>query len=321
MFDLNEKIIDLHASHDTTQAGDGVVTIINLFPLWIATGMLTVAFFVILLLFFWRMWELHKCVFGSGMRMPCEQTKRAAGAAAFRFAERAQFLAEKETDILAAEVMRGLSKSLREFGVRRVVSKFEAPDMLGKIERALRALSRTDRVKMGTGTERLDHVLAEYVGTTKGISEVEGVRQNLDNVMYSCVQAIKKVPDMVYEDAIIRVLQKALPRLQSARQRCLTETPTPKSLSRRSCRKEIGKGNFQIPTTESPLGEMIRVINETREAIYKLRPSVAVNDHELQKELFVRELREWIEVTRWLAYASSWRIEVFMWFLPIFRGS
>jgi hypothetical protein len=312
---FEEKVIDLHESVDTTRVGDGVVTVADSMPYSIGIGILTVAFFVILILFYRKMWELHERVFESGTRMPRIQTKRAIGSAAFRFAKKAQSLAEKEADSAVAETMRKLGESLHQFGVHRVVSDFEAPGMLRDIERSLCKLPRTDHVKAGARTELLTQKVTEYVDLTDGVSEQEGTQQNIDNVMYACVQAIKKVPDTVSEDMIIKVLEKARLRLESARQRCLTEAPMHQSLDWHSRLKNIKAGDFQIPKTEAPLAEMIRVVNETRDAINKLRPLVVASDQGHQRELFVQELRDWIEVTRSLAYAPWWSIEAHMWFL------
>ncbi|MBI2030262.1 hypothetical protein HYT05_01425 [Candidatus Kaiserbacteria bacterium] len=187
--------------------------------------------------------------------------------------------------------------------------------MLRKIEDALHELPRSDHVKTGARTEPLTQKVAEYVDLTKCLSEQEGVQQNIDNVMYACVQAIKKVPDAVSEDAIIKVLEKMHVRLESARQRHLTEVLVPQSLDWHSRLKSIRAGEFEIPKTEAPLAEMIRVVNETRDAINKLRPLVVVSDQGHQRELFVQDLRDWIEVTRSLAYAPPWSIEAHIWFL------
>lgn len=315
MFEHSE--IDLSVvGVDSTLPGNGVVIVGDSMPYSISIGILTVAFFIILILFYRRMWELHESLFKSGTRMSRAQTQKAIGSAAFRLAKQAQALAEKETNSAAAETMQKLSESLHQFGVRRVVSDFEAPDMLKKIERSLRELPRTDQVKTGTRTELLSQKVAEYVALTKCVSEQEGAQQNIDNVMYSCVQTIKKAPDTVSDDAIIKVLEKMRVRLESARKRCLTEAPVFPSLDWYSRLKKIREGEFQIPKTEAPLAEMIRVVNETQDAINKLRPLVVVSDQGHQKELFVQELRDWIEITRSLAYPSwgSLNIEARIWF-------
>lgn len=302
---------------DSTRPGDGVVIVGDSMPLSIGIGLLTVAFFIILILFFRRMWELHESVFKSGTRMPRTQTQRSIGSAAFRLAKQAQALAEKETNGAISETMLRLGESLHQFGVHRVVSDFEVPGMLRQIEDALRKLPRTDHVKTGTRTGLLTQKVAEYVALTNCVSEQEGTQQNIDNVVYACVQAIKKAPDTVSEDVIIKVLEKARLRLEGVRQRCLTEAPVHRSSDWHSRLKNIKAGDFQIPKTEAPLAEMIRVVNETRDAINKLRPSVVASDQGHQREIFVQELRDWIEVTRSLAYAPPWSIEARIWFFGL----
>ncbi|MBI2030263.1 hypothetical protein HYT05_01430 [Candidatus Kaiserbacteria bacterium] len=76
---FEDKVIDLYESVDTTRSGDGVVTVADSMPLSISIGLLTVAFFIILILFYRRMWELHERVFKSGARMPRTQTQRSIG--------------------------------------------------------------------------------------------------------------------------------------------------------------------------------------------------------------------------------------------------
>ncbi|MBI2030341.1 hypothetical protein HYT05_01835 [Candidatus Kaiserbacteria bacterium] len=316
MFEFNEKVIDLNVNNiDTTHPGDGVVTIVNNIPTYILVGVLSIVIIVSLFFFFRRMRDLHENVLKSQVRMPLSATRRAVGRAAGKFAERAKALAEGASDPAEITVMQQMHEYLCQVGSYPAIPRLERSLLICGIERASRTLMHRKPVEVVKRSEGFSRALVDMANLTKDVTDLREAQENLDSQMGGLVKEASRVPASVSEEAIIKVLDKAKVRLLRARQRCLTETYVPKPTSWRQRRKDIRAGDFKVPDTEAPLAEMLRVINETLDAISRLRPMVAMNDRDQQIARFARDVRSWLEVVVTLAYPSFWSAEAVMWFL------